>query len=109
MRLASHVETHHQLGAFMAPGRLVADWGEPAREMPYDLYEKVISKVEEYLASGVRQVWLISSEHNTITIYSSPTHTTILTEADDLVSEGLLPGFRCRIADLFRSPAGVRG
>jgi Uma2 family endonuclease len=56
----------------------------------------------------VRQVWLISSEHKTITIYASPTHTMILTEADDLVSEELLPGFRCRIADLFRSPVGAR-
>jgi Uma2 family endonuclease len=76
---------------------------------PNDLYERVISKVEDYLAAGVRQVWLISPEHKTITIYSSPTHTTILTEADDLVSEELLPGFRCRIADLFRSPSGLRG
>jgi len=74
---------------------------------PNDLYEKVISKVEEYLAGGVRQVWLISPEHKTITLYASPAHTTILTEADDLVSEELLPGFRCRIADLFRSPSGM--
>ena len=74
---------------------------------PNDLYERVISKVEEYLAAGVRQVWLISPEHRNVTIYSSPTHTTILTEADDLVSDELLPGFRCRIADLFRSPSGV--
>jgi Uma2 family endonuclease len=74
---------------------------------PYDLYEKVISKLEEYLARGVRQVWLISPEHKTITIYASPTHTTILTEADDRVSEELLAGFRCRIADLFRSPSRV--
>jgi Uma2 family endonuclease len=74
---------------------------------PNDLYERVISKVEEYLAAGVRQVWLISPEHKTVTIYSSPTHTTILTEVDDLVSEALLPGFRCRIAELFRSPSGV--
>src|SRR4029453_3881616 len=75
---------------------------------PYDLYEKVISKVEEYLAGGGRQVWLISSENKTITIYSSPTDTTILTAADDLVSEELLPGFRCRIENLFRSPLGAR-
>ena len=139
MRLASHVEMHQlggvygpdatfQIGenqripdvAFVAATRLPVE-GEPegiwpmppdlAVEIisPYDLYEKVISKVEEYLARGVRQVWLISSEHRTITIYSSPTHTTILTEADDLASEELLPGFRCRIADLFRSPVGVRG
>jgi len=52
---------------------------------PYDLYEKVISKVEEYLAGGVRQVWLISPKHKTITIYASPTHTTILTEDEDIL------------------------
>jgi Uma2 family endonuclease len=136
-RLVGHVEAHQlggvygpdttfQIGenqripdvAFVAATRFPVE-GEPegiwpmapdlAVEiiLPYDLYERVISKVEEYLASGVRQVWLISPEHKTITIYASPTHTTILTEADDLVSEELLPGFRCRIADLFRSPSGV--
>jgi Uma2 family endonuclease len=139
VRIASHVEAHQlggvygpdatfQIGenqripdvAFVAAARLPAE-GEPegiwpmapdlAVEIisPNDLYERVISKVEEYLAGGVRQVWLISPEHKTVTIYSSPTHTTILTEADDLVSEELLPGFRCRIADLFRSPLGMRG
>jgi Uma2 family endonuclease len=138
-RLVYHVEAHQlggiygsdttfQIGenqripdiAFVAATRFPAE-GEPegiwpiapdlAVEIisPYDLYEKVISKVEEYLASGVRQVWLISSEHKTVTIYVSPTRTTILTEADDLVSADLLPGFHCRIADLFRSPVAVRG
>ena len=137
VRLGSHVEAHQlggvygpdatfQIGenqripdvAFVAATRFPAE-GEPegiwpmapdlAVEIisPNDLYERVISKVEEYLAAGVRQVWLISPEHKTVTIYSSPTHTTILTEADDLVSDELLPGFRCRIADLFRSPSGV--
>jgi Uma2 family endonuclease len=139
VRLASHVETHQlggiygpdatfQIGenqripdvAFVAASRFPAE-GEPesiwpmppdlAVEIisPYDLYEKVISKVEEYLVHGVRQVWLISPEHKTLTIYASPTQTTILTEADELVSEELFPGFRCRIADLFRAPSGVRG
>jgi Uma2 family endonuclease len=138
-RLVNHVEAHQlggiygpdatfQIGenqripdvAFVAATRLPVE-GEPegiwpmapdlAVEIisPNDLYERVISKVEEYLASGVRQVWLISPEHKIITIYSSPTHTTILTEADELVSEELLPGFRCQVADLFRSPVGVRG
>jgi Uma2 family endonuclease len=139
VRLASYVEAHQlggiygpdatfQIGenqripdvAFVAATRFPVE-GEPegiwpmapdlAVEIisPNDLYERVISKVEDYLAAGVRQVWLISPEHKTITIYSSPTHTTILTEADDLVSEELLPGYRCRIADLFRSPSGVKG
>ena len=137
VRLASHVEAHQlggvygpdatfQIGenqripdvAFVAATRFPVG-GEPEGSWPLapdsaveiispnDLYERVISKVEEYLAAGVRQVWLISPEHKTVTIYSSPTHTTILTEADDLVSDELLPGFRCRIADLFQSPSGA--
>jgi Uma2 family endonuclease len=138
VRLGSHVEAHQlggiygpdttfQIGenqripdvAFVSAARLPAG-GEPegiwpmapdlAVEIisPNDLYERVISKVEEYFVGGVRQVWLISPEHKTLTIYHTPTHTTILTEADDLVSEELLPGFRCRVADLFRSPVGIR-
>jgi Uma2 family endonuclease len=139
VRLGSYVEAHQlggiygpdttfQIGenqripdvAFVAASRFPAA-GEPegiwpmppdlAVEIisPYDLYERVISKVEDYFAGGVRQVWLISSEHKTITIYSSATQTTILTETDELASEELLPGFRCRIAELFRAPVGVRG
>jgi Uma2 family endonuclease len=135
VRVANHVEAHQlgavygpdttfQIGqnqripdlAFVFAARL-PEGGEPegiwpmppdlAVEIisPNDLYERVISKIEEYFGSGVRQVWLISPEHKTVTIYHSPTLTTILTEADELVSEGLLPGFRCLVAELFRSPS----
>ena len=31
----------------------------------------------------------------------SPTRITVLTEDDDLTSEALLPGFKCRVGDLF--------
>jgi len=72
---------------------------------PNDLFEKVFSKVKEYFAAGVRQVWLISLEHKVVIIYHSPTQTTILTEDDELVSEELLPGFRCRVSELFQQPA----
>jgi Uma2 family endonuclease len=133
--MANHVEAHQlgavygpdttfQIGqneripdvAFVSAARL-PEGGEPegiwpmppdlAVEIisPNDLYERVISKIEEYFGGGVRQVWLISPEHQTVTIYHSPTSTTILTEADELVSEELLPGFRCRVAELFRSPS----
>jgi len=30
---------------------------------PNDLYEKVYAKAMEYLAAGVKQVWLVSPEH----------------------------------------------
>jgi Uma2 family endonuclease len=135
VRMANHVEAHQlgavygpdttfQIGqneripdaTFVSAARLPEE-GEPegiwpmppdlAVEIisPNDLYEGVISKIEEYFGGGVRQVWLISLEHQTVTIYHSPTSTTILTEAYELVSEELLPGFRCQLAELLRSPS----
>lgn len=69
---------------------------------PNDFWEKTNSKVRNYFQAGVRQVWLVSPENKEIVIYHSPTRTTILTEADDLASEELLPGFRCRVGELFQ-------
>jgi Uma2 family endonuclease len=64
-----------------------------------------MSKVREYFAAGVRQVWLISPEHKNVIVYHSPTHNIILSEEDELVSEDLLSGFRCRVSELFQQPA----
>jgi Uma2 family endonuclease len=72
---------------------------------PNDLFEKVLAKVNEYFAAGVRKVWLVSFEHKVVIVYHSPTQTTILTEADDLTGEELLPGFRCPVSELFQQPA----
>jgi Uma2 family endonuclease len=72
---------------------------------PNDSFEKVFSKVQEYFAAGVRRVWLISLEHRVAIIYHSPTQSTVLMENDELTCEELLPGFRCRISELFRQPA----
>ena len=72
---------------------------------PNDLYEKVNAKIAEYFAGGVRQVWLISPEHRTVTTYYSLTRTEILSETDELISEEVVPGFRCRISELFKQPA----
>ncbi|MBI4640568.1 MAG: Uma2 family endonuclease [Candidatus Tectomicrobia bacterium] len=74
---------------------------------PTDLHEKVVGKVKEYFAAGVRQVWLISPEHKTVMIYHSPTEVTILSEEDELISDDLLPGFRCRISELFQHPVSA--
>jgi len=71
---------------------------------PNDLYEKVYAKTMEYLAAGVKQVWLVSPEHHTITIYRSATHITAFTRDGELVSEDLLPGFRGPLREIFTSP-----
>jgi hypothetical protein len=61
--------------------------------------------VQEYFAAGVQQVWLVSWQQRTISIYDSPTHVTILTEEDTLTSTALLPGFSCRVSDILQWPA----
>lgn len=134
IRLGSHVEAHGLGGvygpdttflighnerlpdvSFVAAARIPAE-GEPegiwpmapdlAVEIisPNDLYEKVHSKMREYFAAGVRQVWLISPEHKTVTILHSPTQITILTEEDELTGGDLLPAFRCPVRELYQNP-----
>jgi len=71
---------------------------------PNDLWEKVQSKVQEYFAAGVQQVWLVSWQQRTVSVYDSPTHVIILTEEDTLTSSALLPGFSCRVSDIFQRP-----
>ncbi len=70
---------------------------------PDDLWEKVRGKVREYFAAGVKQVWLISQPEQQVMIYDSPTQIRVVTVDEDLTSESLLPGFKCRVADLFQS------
>ncbi|MGH9755906.1 MAG: Uma2 family endonuclease [Blastocatellia bacterium] len=72
---------------------------------PNETWEKVNDKILEYFDAGVRQVWLISLKHRRVYIYDSLNLVRILTEENELTSEELLPGFRCRIGDLFKQPA----
>jgi Uma2 family endonuclease len=72
---------------------------------PSESWERVQDKLNEYFQAGVRQVWLVALKHRQIHVYDSPTSVTILTESEELTSEALLPGFRCRIGDLFSQPA----
>lgn len=68
---------------------------------PTDVWEKVNRKVREYFAAGTQQVWLVSQEAEEVMIYDSPTLIKVVTAAEYLTSETLLPGFKCRVADLF--------
>jgi Uma2 family endonuclease len=70
---------------------------------PNDIWDKVNRKVREYFAAGVKQVWLVSQQEREIMIYDSPTQIRVVTVDEELTSESLLPGFKCRVADLFKS------
>ncbi len=97
--------------AFVAAARIPAE-GEPegiwkiapdlAVEVisPNDFWVKVQGKLADYFAAGVREVWLVNSEQRTVSQYHALTTVQILDEDADLHSE-LLPGFHCRVGDIF--------
>lgn len=68
---------------------------------PNDLYSEVEQKVEEFLQVGVSLVWVINPDNRTVRVHHPQGKVTQLRENDELTGEGILPGFRCRVGDLF--------
>jgi Uma2 family endonuclease len=75
---------------------------------PSDVDERVSNKLLDYLAAGVKQVWLVSPTLRMVTVFRSLTDVQVFTGDSELVSEDLLPGFRCRLSDIFKSPTSTR-
>lgn len=79
--------------------------------IPPDLVVEVVStndevkelneKVEEYLAAGIPLVWVIDPHPQIVFIHRGDGSVTKLHKNDNLVGENILPGFQCRVADLF--------
>ncbi|HMV50215.1 MAG TPA: Uma2 family endonuclease [Blastocatellia bacterium] len=104
--------------AFVSAARIPAE-GEPETKWPMppdlaieivspsDFYDRVYAKAMEYLTAGVKQVWVISPENQVVTIYRSPTNIIAFPLESELVSEDLLPGFRCPLREIFfrRTPS----
>jgi Uma2 family endonuclease len=68
---------------------------------PRDLAYEVDTKVQEYLDAGVKLVWVVSPPTRTVRVYRGDGSSTGLREADELSGETVLPGFRCRVGELF--------
>jgi Uma2 family endonuclease len=60
----------------------------------------VLDKVGEYLQAGVRLVWVIDPNGPAAVVYKSPTDVRSLGPDDFLDGEDVVPGFRCRLADV---------
>ncbi len=58
-------------------------------------------KIRDYFEAGIRLLWIVDPEMQTVTVYRSPVDLRILTAADTLAGDEVLPGFSCRVADLF--------
>jgi Uma2 family endonuclease len=71
---------------------------------PNDTVRELEEKLEEYLGSGVRLVWVINSELRTIKALRPDGSIVQLKNGDTLSGEDVLPGFRCKVSDLFIKP-----
>jgi Uma2 family endonuclease len=68
---------------------------------PSDTHTRVQEKVRHYLKHGARMVWVVDPELRIVTVYRKQTESRTLEETDTLSGEDVLPGFSCKVADLF--------
>jgi Uma2 family endonuclease len=58
-------------------------------------------KLNEYFESGIKIVWILDPELQTVRIYDAPERFRQLTREDNLDGGNLVPGFSVRVGDLF--------
>jgi Uma2 family endonuclease len=68
---------------------------------PGDTYREVDEKAKAWLTAGARVVWVVNPLVRTLSVYRAGTPILTLTEADELLGEDVLQGFRCWVADIF--------
>lgn len=63
---------------------------------------RLMRNVSEYLAAGVRMVWVVDPESRTVTVHRpAGTPLRVLEMTDQLDGADVLPGFRCPVAEVF--------
>jgi len=99
-------------GSFIAAGRLPGDKLPKGHvRIPPDLAVEVVSPNEiadnletkrvEYLRAGIRAVWIVYPEARTVHVFRKGGPSSVLGDKDELTGEDVVPGFRCRVSELF--------
>lgn len=68
---------------------------------PSNRRDKMLEKLREYFASGVRMVWIIDPEDKTVTVYRTPERGQVLHCGATLEGEDVLPDFTCPVSEFF--------
>jgi Uma2 family endonuclease len=68
---------------------------------PGDTYSEVAEKVEDWLTAGTRAVWIVDPRRLSVSVHRSSSDVTRLSEADELDGGDVLPGFRCKVSEIF--------
>ncbi|CAA9371689.1 MAG: hypothetical protein AVDCRST_MAG64-172 [uncultured Phycisphaerae bacterium] len=68
---------------------------------PTDEHEDVVEKIETYLDCGVRIVWIVDPDLQTVTVYRPDRMPELFNVSQSLDAEPHLPGFGVAVADFF--------
>ena len=71
--------------------------------MPGDTMAEVDDNVKAWLDAGAMMVWVVNPRWRSVTVYRSAADIKILTASEELSGEDVLPGFRCRVGEMFGS------
>ena len=93
---ASRVPRVRTRGYFQGPPDLAVEVMSPS-----DQADEVLAKVQDWLAAGCRVVWVVDPTSQTASVYRGSHETSLLTVADELTDDDILPGFRLPLAEIF--------
>jgi Uma2 family endonuclease len=68
---------------------------------PYDKQREIDETIEEYLACGVRVVWIVNPFQDTVTVFRPGIEPVFYNRSQAIEGDPELPGFRCRVAEIF--------
>ncbi len=69
---------------------------------PSDTYSALAEKVSDWLQAGVHIVWVVDPADRTISVHRANRPMRVLKEEDTLSGEDVLPGFECRVSEIFK-------
>ena len=71
---------------------------------PSDLRSVVSLKLDKYLVRGTRLAWLVDPKKGTVEVRTADGSEVLNRRSDVLTGGAVLPGFRCKLADIFVIP-----
>ena len=112
-RLRSNPDTNFGIDVALSTPQQAAETGKKASFVDgppvlaaevlaaYDKPIDIAEKIDEYLTSGVRAVWIIDPYAETVTVHRPNAEPVMCTRSQQLLGGKELPGFKCQVSELF--------
>jgi Uma2 family endonuclease len=71
---------------------------------PNDTHGKVMRRVQEQFRFGTKLVWILDPDARNVIVHAPGGEDCVVEETEELTGNGILPDFRCRVAEFFNLP-----